>query len=990
MATPGNDNVVGTPQNDTLVGEAGNDTITPGLGQDQVNGGDDIDLLVVNYSGISYAGGVHVPGIRFTSYDPTLGNGSFYAYTSDTDFHSVSFGSIERFNITGTSQGDYLIVPLGGNSTLAGGAGMDTLAADLSSFGSNQNVTSAGALAGGTTHSGMEYFNVTTGAGNDKITLTGAFNDTLNTGAGNDTVNAGLGKDQVDGGTGTDLLVVDYSGNSYAGGIHDEGIRFSSYDATLGNGSFYAYKSDTDFDSVSFGRVERFNITGTSQGDYLIVPKGGNSTLVGGAGMDTLVANLASIASNQIVTSAGTLADGTIHSAMEYFNVTTGVGNDSFTLTRAFNDSLAGGAGNDTIRPGLGKDQVDGGTDTDLLVVDYSDNTYAGGVHVPGILFSSYDHTLGNGSFYAYKSDTDFDSVGFSGIERFDITGTSQEDYLFVPAGGNSTLSGGAGTDTLVANLSSIATRQVVKSSGTLADGTIHRQMERFNVTTGAGNDTFTLTRAFNDTLAAGGGNDTINGGRGVDAVDGGVGTDLLVADYSANTYAGSGQTTGIRFSSYDSTLGNGSFYAYTNDAGTVDQVSFGSIERFNITGTPQGDYMFNPTGGNSTLIGGAGFDTLIANLSAIATNQVVRSSGTLADGTVHSGFEFFNLSTGAGNDSVILTTTGNDTLNTGAGNDTINGGRGKDAVDGGTGNDILVVDYSTNNYGGGVHIPGLSFNSHDTVLGNGSLYAYFSNTDFDQISFNGIERLDITGTTAGDNIIGGNSKDTLDGGKGNDTISGGDGNDSLLGDVGNDSLAGGTGKDTLAGGAGNDIYVMSGDSDVITEKLSEGNDLVESSATFTLGANFERLTLTGSAAINGTGNSLSNNIIGNSGDNQLSGTNAMPGVGEKDTLTGAAGADVFVLGTAAGRFYDDGDILSSGTGDYALVTDLSREQGDVLQLKGTAANYLIGASPIAGLAGKGLFFDSNNSGTLTANDELIAVIQGTNINLGLDVIYVL
>ena len=68
-----------------------------------------------------------------------------------------------------------------------------------------------------------------------------------------------------------------------------------------------------------------------------------------------------------------------------------------------------------------------------------------------------------------------------------------------------------------------------------------------------------------------------------------------------------------------------------------------------------------------------------------------------------------------------------------------------------------------------------------------------------------------------------------------------------------------------MAGGAGNDIYVVDNVADVVTEAASAGTDRIDSSVTFTLGANVENLTLTGTAAINGTGNTLNNVLTGNS-----------------------------------------------------------------------------------------------------------------------------
>lgn len=49
----------------------------------------------------------------------------------------------------------------------------------------------------------------------------------------------------------------------------------------------------------------------------------------------------------------------------------------------------------------------------------------------------------------------------------------------------------------------------------------------------------------------------------------------------------------------------------------------------------------------------------------------------------------------------------------------------------------------------------------------------------------------------------------------------------------------------------------------MVIENLNEGNDTVQSSIGYTLGANVENLTLTGGAAINGAGNALDNYLVG-------------------------------------------------------------------------------------------------------------------------------
>ncbi|MHC5598995.1 MAG: proprotein convertase P-domain-containing protein [Nostoc sp.] len=75
-----------------------------------------------------------------------------------------------------------------------------------------------------------------------------------------------------------------------------------------------------------------------------------------------------------------------------------------------------------------------------------------------------------------------------------------------------------------------------------------------------------------------------------------------------------------------------------------------------------------------------------------------------------------------------------------------------------------------------------------------------------------------------------------------------------------------------------------------IDEYVNEGTDTVESAYNFNLnGAYLENLILTGTSAINGTGNSLNNTITGNGANNQLNG-----GAGN-DTLYGGAGNDSLV-----------------------------------------------------------------------------------------------
>ncbi|MFO8238119.1 MAG: malectin domain-containing carbohydrate-binding protein [Prochlorococcaceae cyanobacterium] len=138
------------------------------------------------------------------------------------------------------------------------------------------------------------------------------------------------------------------------------------------------------------------------------------------------------------------------------------------------------------------------------------------------------------------------------------------------------------------------------------------------------------------------------------------------------------------------------------------------------------------------------------------------------------------------------------------------------------------------------------------------------------------------------------------------DRLVGGAGDDWLVGLSGNDVLNGGGGDDIMIGGTGNDSYVVNSPDDKVIELPEEGIDLVRSSIAYTLPANVDRLTLTGTAAIAGTGNELSNRIAGNNADNildGLDGDDVLIGRGGNNILIGGAGRDILIGGPGANTF---------------------------------------------------------------------------------------
>jgi Ca2+-binding RTX toxin-like protein len=106
-------------------------------------------------------------------------------------------------------------------------------------------------------------------------------------------------------------------------------------------------------------------------------------------------------------------------------------------------------------------------------------------------------------------------------------------------------------------------------------------------------------------------------------------------------------------------------------------------------------------------------------------------------------------------------------------------------------------------------------------------------------------------------------------------------------------------------------------------ENAGEGVDTVQAFVNYTLTANIENLTLMGGANLNGTGNELSNRIMGNSGATEI---NGMAG---NDTLTGGGGSDTFAFSKGFGN-----DIVTdfSATSDFLKFTGVDKSAMTLVQ----------------------------------------------------------
>jgi len=250
-----------------------------------------------------------------------------------------------------------------------------------------------------------------------------------------------------------------------------------------------------------------------------------------------------------------------------------------------------------------------------------------------------------------------------------------------------------------------------------------------------------------------------------------------------------------------------------------------------------------------------------------------------------------------SGNDSLVGGS-GDDFLYGFAGADKLNGRAGADAMSGGTGDDTYVVDNAgdtaNENAGEGT----------DVVL---SSVSFTLGANLENLTLNGTAAVNGTGNALNNKLTGNGAANVLTGGGGADILNGR------------------AGADTMRGGAGDDAYTVDDAGDLVIENAGEGYDKVTSLVSFTLGANLESLSLTGSAAINGEGNALANLVLGNSADNVLrggggsdtlkgnGGNDRLEGGADFDKLTGGAGADVFVFTVGGG-----GDVVY----DFQVGTD--------------------------------------------------------------------
>ena len=643
------------------------------------------------------------------------------------------------------------------------------------------------------------------------------------------------------------------------------------------------------------------------------------------------------------------------------FIVGDGAGDDLVTGTAA-DDLIDGYAGNDTLDGGAGADTLLGGAGDDLLRGGVGSDDLQGGEGDDRIEAGPEGDTMRSGNLLANAS---FETGRFS---RYSVDGLDGwSDYRWNP----SAMLEGTSSEFLSHPLNpSDGRAYVFLESNRYREGDGIRQTLETPMEAGV---EYTLaldavSARLNATVYVASEQDM--GLRILDASNGQLLGTIRVTSGSYERYE-------LTFTPSVSVSRIAIVASYVNDgyatAVAIDNLSLtreiSTVEDDRIDGGAGDDTIVLLDGfGDDTIDGGTGGETLGDTLDLTGMTRGVTltatgdGAGTVADGlgtASYTGIERFALTDaddsvdlsasttgavvdgGAGDDS-ILGSAGDDDLTGGAGADTLFGGAGNDTihaaggdvVNGGAGADRIVVDadgtVATLRVAGGADQDVLDlsgFVSAELIsTANGGLDGVYLVTNADgesfEITFNGIETVDLPDTgptgevligTPGDDILtGGDLDDVIDGLGGNDSLTGGDGNDALTGGDGDDTLRGGWGDDTLLGGAGNDEI----------EGLY-GNDEIDA----------------------GAGD---DHVFGRDGDDVIWGREG------RDTLIGSIGTDTVYGGEGndilAGS--QGNDEMHGGAGDDLVFIGMNEDSDRIFLDEGN--DFLDGISADSGFYGEG------------------------------------
>lgn len=837
-------------------------------------------------------------------------------------------------------------------------------------------------------------FTLTGNAGNNALTGT-AGKDLIIGGAGADTIVAGLGADRVvmsinagesdaiNAGALTELntlalvgtavanVVVDLSAaGDQLGGFADTQSGFANLDASGVTGNFGVQVTASALKNVIIGTAKDdvfLFATPVSLGTDVVAGGGGNDTLrftSTTAGQILVVtAGVTSVEHLQVADAAG-LTTGTLKlgiSALAVKQAMKLTGNDG-------DNSLGGGAFNDTLNGNAGADTLVGGIGNDVYVIDSAADwvplldtiTDTKGTD-DRIAFSATD-TVGGATLVLNTRITGIEGLYLSGTD-FDLDGTTALNVdgalmtlgmaIHGNAGANS-IAGGKGNDTLV--------------SGGGADTLVG----------GLGNDRMVFdvadTVEMNAGLASQGNTLVLTGtATGAITIDLRIGVNTIGADQYLNDGA-----VQSGFSHVD-----GSELSGTAPGGLVVT---GSSLLNRITGSDLDDlfvYMAPTHLGADVLNGGEGNDTL--RFSSTTAGQ------TLVIGAAATNLEFAEIFDTVG--AVIGTTAlnisasryagalhlrgndGNNSLTGGVEGDTLQGNLGVDQLFGGLGDDTYLYE-KPGDFVTGERITDTG--GLDTVkfvsLQDGDILTMSAVSGVEKFTFDdeGVNHIgyNLAAMTVAVNVQGNDANNMVTGSNValvGDTLVGGKGDDTLVGGAGPDRLEGGEGIDSIVGGTGNDIIVLDA-TGVVYDHINAGSATGEKNVLVLVADEFANILVDLSVAAGADQvffyDPFDDVPDGSEDANTQSGFDRVDASGMTSefahvTIIGRSVADVMTGGASSDTFVPGGgnDTIEGGGGNDVIIINAASDIGGdrYIDSGGTAADYI--------------YFNAA-SGTLVLKDE--------------------